>query len=66
MKRLILTLILVVGFLSPSNAQQDSLLKDATRLATEGQADSARALASAWIARLEPTDLLYPKALYAA
>jgi tetratricopeptide (TPR) repeat protein len=66
MKRLILTLILVVGFLSPSNAQQDSLLKDATRLATEGQADSARALASAWIARLEPADSLYPKALYAA
>jgi tetratricopeptide (TPR) repeat protein len=66
MKRLILTLILIVGFLSPSNAQQDSLLKDATRLATEGQADSARALASAWIARLEPADSLYPKALYTA
>ena len=66
MKRLILTLIIIAGFTSPSSAQQDSLLKEATRLATEGQADSARALTSAWIASLNPSDSLYPKALYAA
>jgi tetratricopeptide (TPR) repeat protein len=66
MKRLILTLILVAGLASTSSAQQDSLLKEATRLATEGQADSARALASAWIARLNPSDSLYPEALYTA
>jgi len=66
MKRLILSLILVTCLTAPSTAQQDSLLKDATRLATEGQADSARALVNAWIARLDPSDSLYPKALYAA
>ena len=66
MKRLILTLALVAGLASPSSAQQDSLLLDAIRLATEGQADSARSLARAWMARLDPSDSLYPKALYAA
>jgi len=66
MKQFVLSLILVAGLLSPVSAQQDSLLQDAIRLATEGQVDSARALASAWIGRLEPTDSLYPKALFAA
>ncbi len=66
MKRLFLTLTLVAGFVAPSYAQPDSLLKEAIRLATEGQADSARSLTSAWIARLQPADSLYPKALYAA
>jgi tetratricopeptide (TPR) repeat protein len=66
MKRLILTLALVASFASPSSAQQDSLLQHAIRLATEGQADSARSLTSAWIARLTPSDSTYPEALYAA
>lgn len=66
MKRLILTLVLVACLVSPSSAQQDSLLQDAIRLATEGQADSARSLARAWIARLAPSDSTYPEALYAA
>lgn len=66
MKRLILTLVLGAGLASPSSAQQDSLLQNAIRLATEGQADSARSLARAWIARLNPSDSAYPEALYAA
>jgi len=66
MKRLILTFMFVACLASPSSAQQDSLLQNAIRLATEGQADSARALTSAWIARLNSTDSAYPEALYAA
>jgi tetratricopeptide (TPR) repeat protein len=66
MKRLILTVALVAGLASQSSAQQDSLLQDAISLATEGQADSAQALTSAWIARLTPSDSTYPEALYAA
>jgi tetratricopeptide (TPR) repeat protein len=66
MKRLILSLVLMACLFSPSSAQQDSLLQDAIRLATEGQIDSAQSLASAWIARLTPSDSTYPEALYAA
>ena len=66
MKRLILTLVLVAYLAAPSSAQQDSLLQNAIRLATEGQADSARSLTSAWMARLTPSDSTYPEALYAA
>ena len=66
MKRLILTITLVMSLVAPLSAQQDSLLQNAIRLATEGQADSARALTAAWIARLTPSDSAYPEALYAA
>jgi tetratricopeptide (TPR) repeat protein len=66
MKRLVLTLVLAANLVSPSSAQQDSLLQNAIRLATEGQADSARSLTNAWIARLTPADSTYPEALYAA
>ena len=66
MKRLILTMILIAGIATQLNAQQDSLLQNAIRLATEGQADSAQSLARAWIARLNPSDSAYPEALYAA
>lgn len=66
MKRLTLSLLLMATTISPLRAQQDSLLQDAIRLATEGQADSARSLTSAWIARLSPSDSTYPEALYAA
>lgn len=44
----------------------DSALAEAVRLATEGQGDSARAAVRARLARLTPTDSLYPGALYAA
>jgi cell division septation protein DedD len=44
----------------------DSALAEAVQLATEGQGDSARAVVRARIARLAPTDSLYPGALYAA
>lgn len=52
-------------------SQQDSLLADsglarATRLATEGQGDSARALVRAKLRTTPPTDSLYPGVLYAA
>lgn len=44
----------------------DSVLSQATRLATEGQTDSARALVRRRIGALQPSDSLYPAALYAA
>lgn len=47
-------------------AQQDSLLVEAMRLATEGQGDSARAFIAGYLERLSPRDSLYPEALYAA
>lgn len=55
----------------PLRAQQDSLFADstlnrATRLATEGQADSARALVRRRLATMRTSDSLYPAALYAA
>lgn len=57
--------------LAPLRAQQDSLFADsilsqAARLATEGQADSARALVRRRLGSLQGTDSLYPAALYAA
>ena len=66
MKRLILTAAVFTILAMPASGQQDSLLQNAIRLATEGQADSARALTAAWIARLTPSDSAYPEALYAA
>jgi len=52
-------------------AQQDSLFADsvlnqAVRLATEGQADSARTLVRGRLGALSANDSLYPAALYAA
>lgn len=44
----------------------DSALRDAVRLITEGQGDSARALVRSRLAALSPGDSLYPAALYAA
>jgi tetratricopeptide (TPR) repeat protein len=66
------TLLLVLGSLGPAaRAQQDALLADSflvevTRLVTEGQGDSARALVRLRLAQLSPADSLYPSALYAA
>ncbi len=66
MKRLYVVLALLALISTPTLSQRDSLLTDAIRLATEGQADSARSLANSWIASLTPSDSLYPKALFAA
>jgi outer membrane protein assembly factor BamD (BamD/ComL family) len=44
----------------------DSTLEVAVRLATEGQADSARAYVRARLAETSPGDTLYPRVLYAA
>lgn len=64
MKRLLLTGLLLVA--SPLAAQEDSLLRVAVQLATEGQGDSARVLVQRRLAALSPSDTLYPQALYAA
>lgn len=49
-----------------ARGQQDSILREAMRLATEGQGDSARAFAQGYLRRLSPSDSLYPEALYAS
>jgi tetratricopeptide (TPR) repeat protein len=51
---------------SPAAAQQDSVLRLAVRLATEGQGDSARSLVRARLFRTTPADSLYPEILYTA
>src|SRR5260370_39462580 len=47
-------------------AQQDSTLRDAVRLATEGRGDSARALVRRRLAAMSPSDSSYAEALYTA
>ncbi len=55
----------------PALAQQDSLfpdslLREAVRLVTEGQGDSARALVRSRLSAWSPQDSLYPAGLFAA
>ncbi len=55
----------------PAAAQQDSLfpdsvLREAVRLVTEGQGDSARALVRSRLSTWSPQDSLYPMGLFAA
>lgn len=50
----------------PAAAQQDSTLREAVRLATEGQGDSARALVRKRLAATAPADSTFPEVLYAA
>lgn len=50
----------------PAAAQQDSTLREAVRLATEGQGDSARALVRKRLAVTSPGDSMFPEVLYAA
>jgi hypothetical protein len=50
----------------PAGAQQDSALREAVRLATEGQGDSARALVRKRLATTAPADSTFPEVLYAA
>lgn len=69
--RLCLGLGIFLAASSPVLAQQDSLfpdsvIREAVRLATEGQSDSARALVRSRLAALSPQDSLYPLALFAA
>lgn len=52
--------------LCPAAAQTDPRLVAAVRLAQDGLSDSARAVASRILAALQPTDSLYPEALYTA
>lgn len=57
------TLLCVFASLRLS-AQQDPRLVAAVRLAQDGRSDSARAVAGRILAALEPSDSLYPEALY--
>jgi hypothetical protein len=60
--------VLALLLLSPAfaRAQQDSALREAVRLATEGQADSARSLVRARLAATPPSDAGFPEVLYTA
>jgi cell division septation protein DedD len=65
------SLRLCVAFVSLSacppgrlSAQNDPRLVAAVRLAQDGRSDSARVVAGRILAALEPTDSLYPEALY--
>lgn len=51
---------------TPSVAQQDSLMLEAVRLATEGQSDSARAIVESQLGRLSSNDALYAEVLFTA
>jgi tetratricopeptide (TPR) repeat protein len=65
-------LLLILGLANGvAAAQQDSLfpdsvLREAVRLVTEGQGDSARALVRSRLSAWSPQDSLYPSALFAA
>jgi hypothetical protein len=48
----------------PLQAQQDSLMKEAVRIATEGRADSALQIVQGALQRTPPRDPLYPEILY--
>ncbi len=66
MMRLFCLVVTAMSTASLAAAQQDPLLREAVRLATEGQGDSARVLVSTRIGELSPADSLYPEALYVA
>jgi tetratricopeptide (TPR) repeat protein len=51
---------------APLWAQQDSVLRAAVQMETEGRGDSARAIVRARLAALGPTDSLYPEVLFTA
>ena len=51
---------------NPLSAQQDSLLLEAVRLATEGQSDSARAVVQAKLGAVSPNDSGYAEILFTA
>ena len=63
MKRWVLAALLGA---TPLSAQQDSLLLEAVRLATEGQSDSARAVVQAKLRAVSPLDSGYAEILFTA
>jgi TolA-binding protein len=65
-RRAALVLFVLLATPVPASGQQDSILGEAMRLATEGQGDSARAFTQGYLQRLSPNDSLYPEALYTA
>lgn len=67
MKHVFMTVVCGLMCAVPSlTAQQDSVLRAAVQLATEGRSDSAQALVARRLAGLTPTDSLYAEVLYAA
>ena len=60
-----LTFALLVAA-TPLTAQQDSLMREAVRLATEGQSDSARAIVESQLARMSPSEAQYAEVLFTA
>jgi hypothetical protein len=60
--------LLLVGLLAgaPLSAQQDSSLRVAVRLVTEGRGDSARSLVRRRLAAVPPSDSSYAEVLYTA
>jgi tetratricopeptide (TPR) repeat protein len=65
-RRAALVLFVLLATPVPASGQQESILGEAMRLATEGQGDSARAFTQGYLQRLSPNDSLYPEALYTA
>jgi len=61
-----LPLLLTLMVPAPLAAQQDSVLRDAVRLATEGRGDSARAIVRRKLATTSPADSSYAEVLYTA
>lgn len=64
--RVILSALWLAVLPAAGVAQQDSTLREAVRLATEGQGDSARAIVRRRLAATSPTDSGFPETLYAA
>ena len=58
--------VAVIVAAAPVNAQQDSLMLEAVRLATEGQSDSARALVQQRLLAVSPQDSGYAEILFTA
>lgn len=63
---LVLVLIGVLMGASGGLAQTDARLREAVQLAQAGQLDSARAVVDRLLDALQPTDSVYPEALYTA
>jgi hypothetical protein len=61
-----LPLLLTLVLPAPLAAQQDSVLREAVRLATEGRGDSARAIVRRKLATTSPADSSYAEVLYTA
>jgi hypothetical protein len=59
-------LLLAIALPCTATAQQDSVLREAVRLATEGQSDSARTLVRDQLDAIPPLDPRYPEILFTA